>query len=56
MTPILVRLVDNRAPHDAHHDINKHQRRKHGDAKERGYSAYRGGRYNSDEDRMAPEC
>ena len=37
------------------HDINEHHWRKHGDAKERGYSAHRGGRYDSDKDRMALE-
>ena len=28
---------------------------RYGDAEERSYSAHRGGRYDSDEDRMAPE-
>jgi len=41
--------------HNARHDINEYRRRRHGDAKERGYSTHRGGRYDSDEDRMAPE-
>ena len=48
-------LVDNQRRHDARHDINEYRRRRHGDAEERGYSAHRGGRYDSDEDRMALE-
>jgi len=55
MVPTQERLVDNREPRDARRDINEHRRRKHGNTEERGYSAHRGGRYNSDEDRMAPE-
>ena len=55
MAHLQERLVDNRGQHDARHDINKHRRRRHGDAEERGYRAHRGGRYDSDEDRMAPE-
>ena len=53
--PIQEHLVDNQRRHDARHDINEYHRRRHGDAEVRGYSAHRGGRYNSDEDRMAPE-
>ena len=53
--PIQEHLVDNRGQHDARHDINEQRRRKHGDAEERGYNAHCGGRYVSDEDRMAPE-
>ena len=53
--PVQERLVDNQRRHDARHDINEYRRRRHGDAEERGYSAHRGGRYDSDEDRMAPE-
>jgi len=53
--PIQERLVDNREPRDARRDINEHRRRKHGDTEERGYSTHHGGRYDSDEDRMAPE-
>ena len=55
MVPVQERLVDNPGPHDAQHDINEHRCCIHGDAKERGYSTHRGGRYDSDEDRMAPE-
>ena len=56
--PVQEHLVDNQRRHDARHDINEHCRRRHGDAEERGYSAHRGGRYDSDEDRMAlePPC
>jgi len=36
-------------------DIDENHRCRHGDAEERGYSAHRGGRYDSDEDRMALE-
>jgi hypothetical protein len=53
--PIQERVVTNRGPHNARHDINEYRRHKHGDAEERGYSAHRGGRYDSDEDWMAPE-
>ena len=53
--PIQECLVDNRGQHDARHDINEDHCRRHGDAEERGYSAHRGGRYDSDEDRIAPE-
>ena len=56
MVPIQERLVDNRGPHDARHDINEHRHRKHGDVEEWGYSAHHGGRCDSDEDRMAPEA
>ena len=34
---------------------NEHHRQKHRDTEDRGYSAYRGGRYDSDEDQRAPE-
>ena len=53
--PIQNHPVDNQRRHDARHDINEYRRRRYGDAEERGYSAHRGGRYDSDEDRMAPE-
>jgi len=53
--PVQKRLVDNRGQRDARYDIDEHRRRRHGDAEERGYSAHRGGRYDSDEDRMAPK-
>jgi hypothetical protein len=53
--PIQECLIDNREPRDAQRDIDKHRRRKHGDAEERGYIAHCGGRYDSDEDRMALE-
>ena len=39
--------------HDTRHDINEYRRRRHGDAEERGYSAHRCRRYDSDGDRMA---
>ena len=55
MMLIQERLVDNRVPRDARRGINEHRHRKHGDAEEWGYSADRGGRYDSDEDRMALE-
>jgi hypothetical protein len=48
-------LVDHQRRPNARHDINEYRRRRHGDAKERGYSAHRSRRYDSDEDRMAPE-
>jgi len=51
----LVLPVDNQRRHDARRDIDENRRRRYGDAEERGYSAHRGGRYDSDEDRMAPE-
>ena len=53
--PVQEHPVDNQWRHDARHDINEYRHRRHGDAEERGYSAYHGGRYDSDEDRMAPE-
>ena len=53
--PVLEHLVDNQRRHNARHDINEHRRRRHGDTEECGYSAHHGGRYDSDEDRMAPE-
>ena len=43
--PIRERIIDNHEPHDASHNINEHGRWKHGDTEERGYNAYRGGRY-----------
>jgi len=52
---VLSHHVDNQRWHDARRDIDEHHRRQYGDAEERGYSAHRGGRYDSDEDRMAPE-
>jgi len=55
IVPVQEHLVDNQRRHDARHDINECHRRCHGDAEERGYSAHCGGRYDSDEDRMAPE-
>ena len=55
MVPVQERLVDNRGPHDARHDINEHRRRRHGDTEERGYITHHSGRYDSDEDQMAPE-
>ena len=51
----LVLPVDNQRRHDARRDIDKNRRRQYGDAEERGYSAQRGGRYDSDEDWMALE-
>ena len=48
-------ILDNRAPQDARHDINDNRRRKAAGAEDRGYKAHRGGRYDSDEDRQAPE-
>jgi len=51
----LVLPVDNQRRHDARRDIDENRRRRYGDAEERDYSAHRGGRYDSDEDRMAPE-
>ena len=51
----LVLPVDNQRRHDARHDIEENRRRRHGDAEERDYSAHRGGRYDSDEDLVAPE-
>jgi len=54
-TPVQDHLVDNQRRHDAQHDINEYRRCRHKDAEERGNSAHRGGRYDSDEDRMAPE-
>ena len=53
--PVQERLVDNREQRDARHDINEHHCRRHRDAEERGYSSHRGGRYDSDEDRLVPE-
>ena len=55
MVPVQEHLVESRGQHDARHDINEHRYRRHGDAEERGYSAHRGGRYDSDEERMALE-
>ena len=52
---VLHHPVDNQRRHDARRDIDENRRRRYGDAEERGYSAHRGGRYDSDEDRMAPE-
>ena len=49
-TPVQEHLVDTQWWHDARHDINEYRRRRHGDAEECGYSAHRGGRYDSDED------
>jgi hypothetical protein len=49
------RLIDNRGPHDACHNINEHQRCKHGNAEYQGYNTHRRGCYDSDEDQMAPE-
>jgi len=51
----LVLPVDNQRRHDAQRDIDENRRYRYGDAEESGYSAHRGGRYDSDEDRMAPE-
>jgi len=51
----LVLPVDIQRRHDARRDIDKNRRRRYGDAEERGYSVHRGGRYDSDEDRMAPK-
>ena len=53
--PIQNHPIDNQQWHDARHDINEYRRRRHRDAEERGYSAHSSGRYNSDEDRVAPE-
>ena len=53
--PVQNHPIDNQRRHDARHDINEYHHRRHGDAEERGYSTHRGGRYDSDEDRMAPE-
>jgi hypothetical protein len=53
--PVQNHPVDNQQRHNARHDINEYHRRRHGDAEERGYSAHRGGRYDSDDDRMALE-
>ena len=47
--PVQKHLVDNRGQRDARYDIDEHHRQ-HGDAEERGYSAHRDGRYDSDED------
>jgi len=52
---VLNHYVDNQRRHDARRDIDEHPHRRYGDAEERGYSAHRGGRYDSDEDQMAPE-
>jgi hypothetical protein len=52
---VLHHPVDNQGRHDARRDIDENRRRWYGDAEERGYSAHRGGRYGSNEDRMAPE-
>jgi len=49
--PVQNHLVDNQWQHD----INEYHRHRHGDVEERGYNAHRGGRYDSDENRMAPE-
>jgi len=51
----LVLPVNNQRRHDARRDIDENRRRRYGDAEQRGYSAHRGGRYDSDEDLMAPE-
>jgi len=51
----LVLPIDNQRRHDARRDIEENRRRRYGDAEERGYSTHRGRRYDSDEDRMAPE-
>jgi len=51
----LVLPIDNQRRHDTRRDIDENRRRRYGDAEERGYSGHRGGRYDSDEDRMAPE-
>jgi len=51
----LVVPIDNQQRHDARRDIDENRRRLYGDAEERCYSAHRGGRYDSDEDRIAPE-
>ena len=51
----LVLPVNNQCRHDTRRDIDENRRRRYGDVEERGYSAHRGGRYDSDEDRMAPE-
>ena len=53
--PVQNHPVDNQRRHDARRNINEHRRRRYGDAEERGYSAHRGVRYDSDEDRMASE-
>ena len=52
---VLSHPVDNQRRHDARHDIDENCRRRCGDAEERGHSAHRDGRYDSDKDRMAPE-
>ena len=52
---VLNHPIDNQRRHDARRDINENRRRRYGDAEERGYTAHRGRRYDSDEDRMAPE-
>ena len=49
---MLVLPVDNQRRHDARRDIDENRHRWYGDVEERGYSAHRGGRYDSDEDRM----
>ena len=51
----LVLPVDNQRQHDARRDIDENHHRRYGDAEEHGYSTHRGGTYDSDEDRMAPE-
>ena len=51
----LVLPADNQRRHDARRDIDENRRHRYGDAEERSYSAHRGGRYDSDEDQMAPE-
>ena len=43
MVLIQERLIDNREPRNAQHDINEHRRRKHGDAEEQGYNTHCGG-------------
>jgi len=52
---VLHHAVDNQRRHDPRRDVDENRRRRYGDAEERSYSAHRGGRYDSDEDRMAPE-
>ena len=51
----LILPIDNQRRHNARRDIDENRRRQYGDAEERGYSAHHGGRYDSDEDRMASE-
>ena len=51
----LILPIDNQRQHNARRDIEENRHCRYGDAEERGYSAHRGGRYDSDEERMASE-